>query len=82
MAILRPKTAMQRGCKAFWKGKYLNFHFEGFLRSHRTFFASAGGPNARKTIIFIKKCPKIEFRAAKSRPMMVISSFLEALKDI
>ena len=53
-----------------------------FLCFHRTFFASLGGPNAGKTIIFIKKCPKIEFRAAKSCPMMVISSFLEALKDI
>ena len=47
-----------------------------------SFFASPGGPNAGKTIIFIKKCPKIEFRAAKSCPMIVISSFLEALEDI
>ena len=53
-----------------------------FLLFHRTFFALAGGANAGKTIIFIKKYPKIEFCAAKSHPMMVISSFLEALKDI
>ena len=50
------------------------------LSSH--IFRLSRGPNAGKTIIFIKKCPKIEFRAAKVRPMMAISSFLEALKDI